>query len=694
MPSHAIWTSEKPNHDKPHPTNRILLKLKEGVTPLPVGKGAPGLTGAASWDHLQQKYGLTSRQKLIQKGRAETLRGPLGRLYELELPAGTDVEEAAREYAKLDGVEYAQPDYPMELYDVPNDPLYANQWALNNTGQPYYQVARLEGDFNDTLEIVSGTPDADIDANEVFEAPPDATHTVVVAIVDTGIDWHHPDLADAIWHNPGEIPDNGLDDDHNGYVDDVVGWDFCATESYPFGEDNDPTDSIMGHGTHCAGIVAASTNNAMGVAGVVPVAKIMGLKCYPIMVTSVLINAIVYAVENGADVISMSWGSVYDFPIMGDVMEFAASRGVVLVAAAGNDGREMWNWPASYPQTICVSASNSDDQITDFSTYSEFVDVCAPGLSILSLRAEGTDMYADHNEPNVHIIDSLYYLASGTSMACPHVAAVAAYLRAVSPGLNADSVRAIIRATADDYLDPFAQGDNLPGWDIYSGYGRINLNNALAAAPHLRAWIDSPAKGDLLSGIVDIIGTADGADFTQYSLDYGVGTDPSNWVHIAGSAAPVTDGVLGSWNLSELEGSYTLRLSIAGNEDRVTVFVAGGALAEITSPETVRHAGRYGNDCWHSRVPRLQIRAARIRSRPKPGDLDGIRYGDVHGLQPEPSPVAVDRSSAGSGPQSPPVGLFRRPVWQPPTPCRSTLIRCFPATTAGPCRSTRNRPGR
>ncbi len=581
----GVWSSGATRVGHEPVPGRIIVKLKPDVTLSTIERGGRIVTGRPAWDRLHQQYQVTRQARLLDKGRAATLSGPLGRLHILQIDDGADPEAAARDYAALPEVEYAHPDYPVELYDAPDDPLYPHQWALNNTGQGYYHVDRLEGNNNDTLAVVYGTPDADIDAAEVFESPPDATRSVVVAIVDSGVDLDHPDLADMIWNNPDEIPDNGLDDDHNGYIDDMAGWDFAGGEGIipGSGEDHDPTDE-HGHGTHCAGIVAAILNNATGVAGVVPTARIMALKCEPMMTIAKLLEGVVYAADNGADVINMSWGLWWPVPALEDGMKHARERGVVLVASAGNDGAEMWNYPASYAQTISVSATNSDDQVTTWSTYNQFVSMSAPGQSILSLRADTTDMYGRHNEPDVHVIDSLYYLASGTSMSGPYVVAVAAYLRSLSPGLGHDSLEQILQNTADDILDPYGQGDHYPGWDKYSGAGRVNLNAALAAAPRLRAFIDTPTRGAVLSGEVDIMGSADGDDFTSYTLEYGHWDDSLSFAAITSSTAAVTDGVLGTWDLSGLSGDYVIRLRAGPNTAYVPVFAAEAPIVEIVSP--------------------------------------------------------------------------------------------------------------
>lgn len=585
-PNHlfALFQPNQPSVKSDFSTDRIVVKLKAQ----PLVKTAEGesfkATGIGSFDAVNREHSVTTLEALQRPGIKPTEGAPLKNVVVVTVPEGGNLDALLADYRKLDIVEYAQPDWPAELYDAPDDPLYEQQWPLNNTGQGCYHVIRLEGYDNDTLGVVYGTPDADIDQLEVFENPPDATTTVVVAMIDTGVDLDHPDLADHIWTNPNEIPGNHIDDDRNGYVDDYYGWDFCGNSAAPpQTPDNDPTDGY-GHGTHCAGTITAVANNGLGIAGIVQDCKIMALKFHPVMLSSYAAAAITYAADNGADVISMSWGYPWPVQILEDALAYARQKGVVLVAAAGNDFIEYNNYPAAYDGIITVSASTRDDQIAEFSTFGNHVEVCAPGYGVLSLRADDFDMYGP-SEADVHIIDEHYYLASGTSMACPHVAGVAAYLRAVSPGLTPDATQAVLQSTADDIVDPYGLGWDYPGWDKYSGSGRVNLQAALAAAPQLSARITSPHHNSLLSGSVTISGHAEGAEFSEYTLEYGLGESPSSWTTIESSTSPVSGGTLGEWNTDGLDGVYTLRLSVGStNVSFVNVYVANSTQLAINSP--------------------------------------------------------------------------------------------------------------
>lgn len=470
------------------------------------------------------------------------------------------------------------------------DPLYSHQWALNNTGQPHEAIKRNPGCGDDSLIYVSGKPGSDIDAPEAWGLEEKAEReTVIIGVVDSGCDSLHPDLEGAIYHNPGEIPNNGIDDDRNGFVDDYWGWDFSGdTASIIPSPDNDPTDQ-HGHGTHVAGIIAARVNG-VGVVGVARYAEILVVKMFPNSSVSVASQAILYAVSQGAKVINISWGSFYSSSILEEVLDFARSKGVIFAAAAGNSG-ETENpgllFPANSPLTFAVGASDDKDFRAPFSSYGEELDIVAPGKDILSLRAKGTDMYGEGScpEPNVHIVNKDWYIASGTSMAAPHVTASIGLLEELSYGFKPDSIEKNLREGADDLLDPNNDGSYMPGWDKYSGFGRLNLFESLKLVPKVRMHIKSPKNGEILWGEIEIRGTASGDDFSGYSISVGEGIRPENWDTIWSSSSPVTNGALGYWDSSEENGIYTLRLEgPPKHEDRVNLYIVNKDIAKIDEP--------------------------------------------------------------------------------------------------------------
>lgn len=576
---------------------RLIVKLKPEADQKVVMGEVQGIatTGLAELDQLNVRFSVGKQEKLFKDFRETALKSEkLFSVYILEVPQGTDLLQMRAEYENLPQVEYAELDYRMELFQEPDDPLFPHQWYLNNLGaeqnggQGYYGIDRAAGH---QLVMKFGTEDADIDALEAFQRE-DEVIIPLVGMIDTGVDLDHEDLAGNIWTNPGEdlngnglvdpSDTNGIDDDHNGFVDDFHGWDFSGDSALiiPIG-DNDPTD-YYGHGTHCAGIVAAIRDNAVGVSGINSPCKIMAIKFFPNSFVYSAAKSIVYAADMGCDVINMSWGTPYPSELIEDALDYAIDRGVLPIAASGNDGQEQYNYPASFDSVFTVGASSSDDQVTDFSTFGEHIEVVAPGRDILSLRADFTHMYGFGD----HIIDEHYYLADGTSMAAPCAVGVAASIMAASPGISNQRVMEIIQESADDIIYPYG-GDTLysPGKDIYSGYGRVNLNSALQLLTGRLAKIVYPYENAILTGDVAVFGTASGYNFENYTLEYGEGYSPVEWTEITSSDIPVSNDTLGLWSTGSLAGRYTLRLTVGEqNQAEVHVILGNDVYVQITSP--------------------------------------------------------------------------------------------------------------
>ncbi|MHC4315540.1 MAG: S8 family serine peptidase [Planctomycetota bacterium] len=392
----------------------------------------------------------------------------LDRIYKLriKLEQGESLQEAVAAYNRHPDVEYAELNYIVSINVTPNDPLYPLQWSLNNTGQMYPESRR----YNHP----PGTPDCDIDAPEAWDISTGGPGTIV-AVVDTGVDYRHRDLDDNMWINIGEIAGNGVDDDGNGYVDDIYGYDFINN-------DGDPCDDY-GHGTHCAGTIASEGNNGLDIVGVCWNARIMALKFLGddgYGSTSDAVTAFYYAVENGADVISNSWGGGGYNYAMQEAIDYAHSLGVIMVASAGNGYSNDPKYPAYYEHMISVAATNSNDEKVPFSNYGDWVDIAAPGVDILSLRAEGTYMGTKY--------DDYTTVASGTSMACPHVAGACALLLSTNPLLTYDEVYDFLMET----VDPISPG-------ICIADGRLNLNNAIPSKGYLNLDRDYYMCSDVVS---------------------------------------------------------------------------------------------------------------------------------------------------------------------------------------------------
>jgi len=350
-----------------------------------------------------------------------------------------DARVTAERYTSDPAVVYAEPNYIYKASAVPNDPRFAELWAMQNAN------------------------DADIDAVEAWDTQK-GSHDVVVAIIDTGVDYNHEDLHDNMWRNPGETgkgkETNGKDDDGNGFIDDVFGWDFASN-------DNDPMDDNA-HGSHVAGTIAASGDNQKGVVGVNWRASIMALKFLDGNGSgdaSDAIGAILYAAQNGARVQNNSWGGGGFSRALQEAIVFARDHNVLFVAAAGNEGRDNDNTP-SYPSNyevenvLAVAASDRDDRLATFSNVGrKTVDLAAPGVGILSTTP-----------------DNGYQSFDGTSMATPHVSGVAALVLAQYPGLGYREV--MVRLAGSVEVKPAFETNTVSG-------GRLNAQGALSTEPQV-----------------------------------------------------------------------------------------------------------------------------------------------------------------------------------------------------------------
>jgi len=512
---------------------------------------------------------------------------PAAQVFVFDFVDRVDLDSLKTRTESMSWVEYAEFDHLMQLFEIPDDPLLVWQWGLENTGQTIPVVDRIPGDSNDTIAWVDCNPGFDVDFHTMYDHPGPQS-PVIVGVLDTGSDTRHEDLTGNLWHNPGEIPGNGIDDDHNGYVDDYFGYDFSGDETNLPNElipDSDPTDSV-GHGTHVAGTVAATTNNALGVAGLANHAQIMTLKIFPNAFNSVVARAVYYGVDNGAEIFNMSFGGPFPSKTISDALVYARSRGILSIAASGNSGTEIRNYPAADTAVLSVGALDYLGNVAVFSTFGDHLNMVAPGVSILSLRAAGTDLYAGGGEPNIHIIAEKYLLADGTSMATPHVAGCAAALSSIEAGLTPERLAEIMISSCVDIVDPLGTGELYPGWDKYSGHGLINLGQAINELAGVTLKITSPHEADVLWNKITVEGTAAGPAFSGYQLDYGPGKSPVSWVNLTSATDPVINGTIHTWQTTGLTGVYTLRLRAEpSHEDRVTITLANSTSSHITSPQ-------------------------------------------------------------------------------------------------------------
>ncbi len=412
---------------------RILVKTRDVVD-----LGSSGLD-ASSLSQLD----ILSTEPLFDADNGDTaLKQTLGlfRIYVFTLAPSSDPQQALAVLAADPAVEYAELDFVGYGAGVPDDAYFSQQWGLHNTGQS------------------GGEPDADIDAPEAWDVTTGVTSTVL-AIIDTGVDLDHPDLA-------GKI---------------VPGYDFINDDAMP--------QDDHGHGTHVTGVAAAATDNATGVAGVCPDCRIMPLKglddenkgpysCWA--------SAIEYAVDHGADVINMSMGGVGSSQALHDAVLYAYSADVPVVAAMMNDGDSTPYYPAVYTETIAVGATNRLDYRWTSSSFGDHIDLVAPGEAIWST-----------------LWDDTYACWDGTSMAASHVTGVLGLIESIQPDYTVEEVRAILEDTADDQVGP--SNEDKKGWDQYFGSGRLNAARAVqhVASPIFTVCPGGGCDFDVIQDAVD-----------------------------------------------------------------------------------------------------------------------------------------------------------------------------------------------
>ncbi len=457
----------------------------------------------------------------------------LSRICAVSLQPGSSLNAAIAIYKSNDKIEYVVPNHSYRILASESslDSLESQQWGLE-------KIRAREG-----WSIERGSRE------------------VIVAVVDLGVDYLHPDLAENIWINAAEdvngngifdaMPEdeggdlNGVDDDGNGFIDDVVGWDFTDSPELPgdgdyTGRDNDPMDqSGSSHGTHVAGIACGVADNGIGIAGVAPGCRIMALRAGAsgYLQEDDVSSAIVYAAQNGAAVINMSWGDVVVSPVIQDVLEYAHASGCVLVASAGNSATDAIHYPSGYDQTLSVGNSDSNDHLAGNSNYGATIDVVAPGCQIMST-----------------IRDSSYRKLSGTSMSAPHVSGLAALVRSLHPEFSNEEIRFAIQTGAIDL--------GTPGRDSYYGAGRIDIPNSLAIDKTLRIEIDEPRSDSGLYHDAAIVGTVAGLGLEYWELSYGNGDNPIIWFQIhEEDARQVVHDTLAIWHIDDVaDGRQMLRI--------------------------------------------------------------------------------------------------------------------------------------
>ena len=459
----------------------------------------------------------------------------LSRIYLVRFPATLSLEQLKQRFAEHALIE----DVEMNRLNrfcaetTPNDPRYSDQWNL--------KVMNLPKAWN----IEQGKP------------------CVTVAVVDSGIQREHPEFHNQLWQNPGEIASNDIDDDENGYVDDINGWDFSDAPSLQgIGDwkkrDNVPDDET-GHGTQVAGIIGAEANNRIGIAGVAWGCRLMPLRSGfrhisggAFLQNDDVAAAIVYAADNGADVINLSLGDTVNAFLIQDAVEYAYNRGCILVAAAGNSSEPGAYYPAALEKVLSVAALDRNNQLGS-SNFGASIDIAAPGEEILT-----TDINVDQSTAGLG-----YGYKSGTSMAAAHVSGVAALLISANSSCSNTEIQQWLTGTARNLsITP------LVGAGIVDAHAALTEQIGLIA--HITVTLTPQTEISEKSSTIEIFGSAGGFRFTQYWLEYGISETPELWFPIGFlQTKPKYNTLLHEWDISMLEeGIYTLRLSVKAEDGK------------------------------------------------------------------------------------------------------------------------------
>jgi hypothetical protein len=582
---------------------------------------------------LRARSGVMAVERLFptRRGRAKSgVQGGLDGWVKLKVERGGELEALAEEFARLDEVDWAQPNYLRRFAGVEEDSLLARQWNLPEMG---WDLTVLEEE-----------------------------REVLVAVVDSGLDFQHPEMAGQTWQNLAEVEGiAGVDDDDNGYIDDVRGWDFTDAPGLP-GEgdflerDADPEDE-SGHGTHVAGIIAAAAGNGEGIAGIAPMARIMALRAGfnvaggGYLEDDDLAAAIVYAVDNGAQIINMSWGDPLFSPLIRDVVAYAHGRGCVLVAATGNEGSDLVFFPGSLDETIAVAASGPEGRGLAFSNRGPSIDLAAPGSGILSLAPGGK-----------------YGERSGTSMAAAHVSGLAALVLARRPHFDPSQVRGALVMGARE--------SGLSGWDVQFGAGIAQVAAVGIDRPPIVQILEPGTGDELAPGSVEVRFEMSGVD--AWSVDWGMGSQPDTWHPLSSAEGNSGGEIRVDWETDGLLASeYLLRTRGVREgkalEDRVQVRllrtgpqIVGARLFRALDGENWAHLVEWQTDIAAGgrvrlrqegeRVVELSAVDLRTRQRVKlPGDLaTGVyavelepRAGGIVGMAVSVGRIEVEPGTPG-----------------------------------------------
>ncbi|MBK8946463.1 MAG: S8 family serine peptidase [Ignavibacteriae bacterium] len=500
--------------------------------------------------HLSQKIkNVKLSNRFNQTPKSIYSKNIFDRIFTINIPS--DQESILLELKSNSEIEYIQKSVNYKIDLAPIDSLYDEQWGLQN-----------------------------INAEKSWDLIPQNSETIILALIDTGIDYLHPDLKNQIFRNQGELgidkngnnkSNNGIDDDENGFVDDFSGWDFVnKTEiynseiNYDFTNwDNDPIDE-HGHGTNIAGIIGAE-HNEIGIAGINPKIKILNLRAFDKNGNGEeddAASAIIYAVNMGAKIINMSWGDSEYSQVLKDVLDFAYSNGVILVGSSGNSGSNLPHYPSSFSNVISVGAIQKDKTIASFSNYGSTIDLVAPGSQVITTN-----------------LNNSYKSVSGTSISTPFVSAAISIILSFN-NFNNEEIKQIIKTTCNDLGEA--------GWDDKFGAGNLDLEKALKFLLPSEIKINYPPNEFYTSEEnIKINISCISPSFKSYNLQYGIGLNPTRWINIdlQNNQYQILNEDVYSFDLSKLvDTTYTIQLYL-NTIDNKTIIERSYFTIDRTQPE-------------------------------------------------------------------------------------------------------------
>jgi subtilisin family serine protease len=485
-------------------------------------------SGNTSLAKICRDFNISNTKQLFQKilntvKQEDIIQNRLDNIFVADI-SGQNINQVLSLLKSNEYIDYAQLNNKYQLNNVtPNDPYYSSQYYIPKTSS------------DRVWDITQGDS------------------TIIIGIIDSGMDFLHPDLNRTYKINYGEIPNNGIDDDNNGYLDDYLGWNFVSNNNNP------ADDNIFSHGTAISGMLAAGFNNGIGIASIAPRCKILVMKAFDaqgIGYDNDVATAILYAISRGVKVLNFSFGDyVYSY-LLRDVIRFAYSKNIVMTASAGNDASDVLHYPSAFDEVISVGASDADDRRASFSAYGETVDLYAPGYQILTTSIVGKGSVEFNND---------YAYINGTSFSAPIVAGVAGLLLSRNKNLSNEEIRGILVSTTDYFPGQSA-------WDHEHSSGRLNALNAINSynTPSVaRIFYPYQDLSDTLSSIPIVISAASPL-FQSYSVYYGIGENPFNvYPVITNRTSQILKDTAVIWNLKNLpDTSISLRLVINSNTGR------------------------------------------------------------------------------------------------------------------------------